>query len=659
MSTSQSYNAGAAELGRKNQPNGYGGLDANGVLQKGIANVRQFGAVGGGSVDDATPLQALIDQSETSGESNIYFPTFSDDYLLAADLIFNLGDIRIHGDKGVMLTHPFTDGTDRLMRKGWLIGETTCSAILNIGDYVTPLSGDTSPIPANPARNLAQSWTIDHLAMRGKGTREVTGVALTGMQNGPHRPIIIDAVSGYNLLYGVYLPAPGGVTTNQAANLRVSNCSFVYGQKGIYALGNIYGAMIDGNNLEANASGCIWGQFNGGVSIIHNMLENTVNPINLTPTSDLSLKSYGNYFEYHSTSDYLYRIAGYDSNIIYRADINGDTLSGAMPAYPVRLTNAGRWRINIDSRFPVLIKDVPYPETFCVNRDNNLLDATGAINVDGITGAVVVDVTGGFSRPDIDNVALHSYPHDPTKTTIEQTPLGPMQVVDLYDGIRVPHPENVQNKLIVSTFMIRSITGYPIAFPPAAIKARSYAAGYVVGPNAPLDYIAHDMSQGEWRMVCVIWKATSNILNIEFYCDTAGKFKVAGVVTQVIGAYVGDGSDGIKSITPFTLNRNPTGSSVVFDANDATPSVAKRASTFVTANSSATTITNFDNHARAQQWLVQINDANTTIACAGGTGTHLLNAAGASNLSPANGDYLRCTSLDGVKTLCELIDITP
>jgi hypothetical protein len=131
--------------------------------------------------------------------------------------------------------------------------------------------------------------------------------------------------------------------------------------------------------------------------------------------------------------------------------LSGDIISGPIPTWPVTLTNAGRWRINVAPVYPILIKEVYTPETFCVSRGNNLLANNGKINVDRITGAVVVDVTGGFNRPDLADVALHSYPHDPTKTTLEETPLGPMQVVDLYDGIRVPHPENIQNKLVVST----------------------------------------------------------------------------------------------------------------------------------------------------------------------------------------------------------------
>jgi hypothetical protein len=207
--------------------------------------------------------------------------------------------------------------------------------------------------------------------------------------------------------------------------------------------------------------------------------------------------------------------------------------------------------------------------------------------------------------------------------------------------------------------MIRSEPGIAVAFPPATIRARTYAAGYVNGPNAPLDYIANDMSQGEWRMVCCIWKGTSNVQNVEFYALTAGQFKVAGVVTQVLGSYVGDGTDAIKNIIPYTLNRKIPKDPYTLAAGVTAPVVKQYASVITTANSSATTISNMTGHTAGQVWTLAIADANTTIACAGGTGTNLFNAAGASNISPANGDYIRCTSLDGTKIHCQLIDITP
>lgn len=80
-----------------------------------------------------------------------------------------------------------------------------------------------------------------------------------------------------------------------------------------------------------------------------------------------------------------------------------------------------------------------------------------------------------------------------------------------------------------------------------------------------------------------------------------------------------------------------TDARIGFTANDTTPSVfsvqGKRA--FYTQNSSATTITQFDDAAVGQEWIVVINDSNTTLA----HGASLL-LMGSVNFTPANGDVL-------------------
>lgn len=78
--------------------------------------------------------------------------------------------------------------------------------------------------------------------------------------------------------------------------------------------------------------------------------------------------------------------------------------------------------------------------------------------------------------------------------------------------------------------------------------------------------------------------------------------------------------------------------SEAFAANDATPSVASRASVYITANSSATTITDFDNGVDGQFFFLVVNDANTTLDF---TSSGLLGNAGANKVC-ASGDSAWC-----------------
>jgi hypothetical protein len=91
---------------------------------------------------------------------------------------------------------------------------------------------------------------------------------------------------------------------------------------------------------------------------------------------------------------------------------------------------------------------------------------------------------------------------------------------------------------------------------------------------------------------------------------------------------------------------------ISFADQDATPSVGS-GNFFQTANTVATTITDFDDGVVGQRITVLINDANTTIDF---TGTNLKGNAGA-DWSPANGDYMVCDRI-GTTWYCNVIDAT-
>jgi len=89
-----------------------------------------------------------------------------------------------------------------------------------------------------------------------------------------------------------------------------------------------------------------------------------------------------------------------------------------------------------------------------------------------------------------------------------------------------------------------------------------------------------------------------------------------------------------------------------FADEDATPSVYS-GSFFKTANTGATTITNFDDGDESQIIKILIQDANTTIDF---TGTNLKGNGGA-DWSPGNGDWLEAV-FDGTNWYCSVHDCT-
>ena len=87
--------------------------------------------------------------------------------------------------------------------------------------------------------------------------------------------------------------------------------------------------------------------------------------------------------------------------------------------------------------------------------------------------------------------------------------------------------------------------------------------------------------------------------------------------------------------------------------SDATPSVAD-GNIFKTANTGATTITNFDNGVTGKRITVIIGDANTTIDF---TDTNLKGNGGA-DWSPTTNDHMTCV-YDGTNWYCDVSDNTP
>ena len=75
-----------------------------------------------------------------------------------------------------------------------------------------------------------------------------------------------------------------------------------------------------------------------------------------------------------------------------------------------------------------------------------------------------------------------------------------------------------------------------------------------------------------------------------------------------------------------------------FSTNDATPTVSKQAPCYRTFNTSPTTITDFDSGVSGQEFLLRIQDSNTTIDI----GTNILRADDVgTDLTPSNGTFYR------------------
>lgn len=496
-------------------------------------------------------LNQLIADTETNGQAYHYFPTYNRSYYLASSLIFELGDVQIFGDSGLQYTHPFVDGTNRLFRKGQLVGAADAGTILDLGASKTPAGGPS------PARNFAQSWTVRDLSLRGLGTTAVNGVTYTGQKNGPDRPFVLRNVAGYNLNRGFQVAAPySSIITISLATLHIEDCGFSFGKMGIEAAGPVYGARIVNCNLEANTEGAVSGRFNGALVLESCMLENTKNPVNLTPDSNLRFFAKGNYVEYHPTSDYIYRLLGADYYLIYGVDIRANITSSTLMDYPVVLEGSGRFTIK-SPQYKVCIQFNTKP--LIVTNESTLFADQGGIAFKGLKSSVVAYVDGGIDRTDSASAWIHNYPLDTQPFVLADTPIGLAPVIDLADGIRITPGQAIQNKLLAINLLVRADALTPSSNPPYTLQARTPGGAFVSGPGNVVDYIVSDISQGEWALVCILWRCTNNVQDIDLFVAEAlrGHIQVAGATTQVLGAYVGDGTDALQTVYPASPKKRP------------------------------------------------------------------------------------------------------
>lgn len=102
----------------------------------------------------------------------------------------------------------------------------------------------------------------------------------------------------------------------------------------------------------------------------------------------------------------------------------------------------------------------------------------------------------------------------------------------------------------------------------------------------------------------------------------------------------------------ITIRKRTIFPPVTITDQDATPSVIEGAY-FKTANTVATTITDFDNATEGQVIFVEFGDGNTTVDF---TASGLKGNAGA-DWSPAQGDHMTCI-YNGTDWLCDVSDNT-
>lgn len=212
---------------------------------------------------------------------------------------------------------------------------------------------------ADPDYVFADSWTFKNIGFRqrtGAAYKSKVGIWYDMQNNGPHRHMLLDQVSGSGLR-SVFEVAPKrtGVTTT-LANLIVQNSVLSNNRYGIYASGPVYCVRFVGNQAEQNNNGsgadqfdggAIHGNFAGAITITDNMLEGQPNAINIEPeAARVNALVARNYLETNNVnnSQYVGRFATNQGFLNNTLTWGPNFFSGTdFPADFLRIEGSGNW----------------------------------------------------------------------------------------------------------------------------------------------------------------------------------------------------------------------------------------------------------------------------------------------------------------------------
>lgn len=328
----------------------------------GPLDVRAFGTSGDYSLgdskgnDDSAALQAAATYCDNNLIPSMYLPTVRQNYLVDSPIVVTEPGLRIHGDKGPS----YFRGSKK--NGNLIIGEA--SHAIQIGAGVGP--GD------DWGTNIADMWSVENIGFYANANtafKSKTGIYYDRQTNGPDRGFMLSGISGVGL-HSVFRMAPkrDGVQIAMA-NLVVENSCLSNNRYGLFSEAPIYGLRFVGNQAEqnnngsgddANDGGAIHGDFQGGITIMDNMLEGQPNAVNLDASSAaMRVDFQRNYIETNTVnnSEYVIRMKTSQVFLNNHANIGPNFFSGtSFPPGFATIEGKGNWTIVMKDNYPITFK---------------------------------------------------------------------------------------------------------------------------------------------------------------------------------------------------------------------------------------------------------------------------------------------------------------
>lgn len=260
-------------------------------------SVKDFGATGDGTTDDAPFVQAAVDYCEANNIGTVFFP-----FQNGETYRFNSTVVILRGEMELFGTAP---NAGLPTKTGYVFSDENN---ITLFDY-----GNNTSTPSS-------AFTVKGIVFKAKRYAGQTAIKFSNANNGPHRAVTFRDCSFWGFDKALLFDTPGG--TIAPSFVDIQDCQFREGNYAILANDQLIGLRIVACQVEVGAK--VHGYIDGWCTISQCLLESNENFLNITGAGSCSVHLHDNYLEdnngnYHarinkSNAAFTVVRAGYDYN---------------------------------------------------------------------------------------------------------------------------------------------------------------------------------------------------------------------------------------------------------------------------------------------------------------------------------------------------------
>jgi len=236
---------------------------------KDVVSVKDFGAVGDGTTDDTTAIQAAVNYCLSNNIGSLFFPfQRGERYKLTSTINITRGDFELLGT---------ACNANTLTNTGYIFSPTSGAVLFNYGNNTS----------------IGGAFTCKGLNFLGDAGVTQTAFKFSDSSNGPARAVTFRDCSFVQFENALLFDTPG--TTIAPSFVDVQDCNFRGGNYAVRANDQVLGLRFVANQSEQGAR--IKGNISAWAIITNNLIEGQNDFLDISGTGSCSLVFADNYVE--------------------------------------------------------------------------------------------------------------------------------------------------------------------------------------------------------------------------------------------------------------------------------------------------------------------------------------------------------------------------